>query len=142
VGQNVFYVYDTALSRCVYHDREGASPHLLLYYYDTACLNPPGIYRSRVSTAAPSGTTATHTRFAHKILLNYIIICMVYLPSAVISYYDSVFSIFPRCLIPAPRGYSSAMSRLPWTRRGSIFSLLLFILLLFMNGCPEDDLKI
>lgn len=69
----ILCIYDTALIRCVYHDRAGASPHLLLYYYyDTACLNPPGIYRSRGSTTAPSGTT-THTRFAHKIL-HYIII--------------------------------------------------------------------
>lgn len=83
----ILCIYDTVLIRYVYHDRAGASPHLLLYYYyDTACLNPPGIYRSRGSTTAPSGTT-THTRFAHKILHYIIIICIwcIY-PSAVISY--------------------------------------------------------
>jgi len=130
-------LYDTALIRCVYHDRAGASPHLLLLLYDTACLNPPGIYRSRGSTTAPSGTTLD-SRIKYYIIIS----------SYGVSARQRLFRIATACfLFSAPssssiRGYSSAMSRLPRTSRGLIFFSLLFILLLFMNGCPEDDLKI
>lgn len=63
---------------CLSRSRGRLSAFIIILLWYGVYLNPPGIYRSRGSTAVPSGTT-THTRFAHKIL-HYFIICVVYLP--------------------------------------------------------------